>query len=225
MSDPRPKPTQTLSKVLTRFRRRGPVEVLGTGIRRLKEFVSSSDELIILARPAGGETPERDDLAFVEAAASDGSRYARDIGTDSRTTFAARLSDASRCFLVVEEGKVLHATWVTTRSAWTRELGGYLLAPGGDCYVYESFTRADARGRGVYPFALEGICAWAAAQELGRVWIGVEADNNPSRRAVAKAGFEPQLTISYRRSLGRLEVSGGRCPEGSIEMLCWSKSG
>ncbi|MGH2776116.1 MAG: GNAT family N-acetyltransferase [Actinomycetota bacterium] len=225
MSDSRPTPTHVALKVLTRARTRGLREVLAAGLARLGEFISSCDQLVILARLAGGEKPERGDLQFVEATREDGARYARDIGTDSPSTFAARLSDTTRCFLVTGNGKVLHATWATTRSAWTRELGGYLVVPEGDCYVYESFTRADARGQGVYPFGLKGICVWAATQGLQRVWVGVEAGNAASLRAVGKAGFEPQLTISFRRSVGRLEVSGGRCPREGIEMLCVSPTG
>jgi hypothetical protein len=223
VSGTRPPPTHVLKKLLVRVRTRGPGEVLGTGVRRLGEFVSSSDQLIILARPAGGETPGRSDMTFLEATSSDGARYARDIGTDSPTTFAARLSETSSCFFVAEKTKLLHATWVTTRSAWTRELGGELMVPEGDCYVYESFTRADERGRGIYPFALQGICAWAGGREIKRVWVGVEADNPSSLRAITKASFEPELNIAYRRRFGRLEVSGAQCPEGKIEVLCLSR--
>ena len=227
VSDSRPTPAHVVLKVLTRARARGLREVLGTGVARLREFISSADEIIILARPAGSPPgpPERDDLEFVKATREDGARYARDIGTDSASTFAARLSDTTHCFLVIDKGRVLHATWATTRSAWTRELGGYLVVPEGDCYVYESFTRADARGQGIYPFSLRGICAWAARQGLQRVWVGVEAGNAASLRAVGKAGFEPQLTISFRRSVGRLEVTGGRCRRERIERLCLSPTG
>lgn len=225
MSDSRPTPAHIALKVLTRARSRGLREVLATGAARLREFISSADEIVILARPAGGKLPERDDLEFVKATPEDGARYARDIGTDSASTFAARLSDTTHCFFVTDKGKVLHATWVTTRSAWTRELGGYLVVPEGDCYVYESFTRADARGQGVYPHGLRGICGWAAAQWLQRVWVGVESGNAASRRAVGKAGFEPRLTISFRRRVGRLEVAGGRCPQGGIETLCLDTTG
>jgi L-amino acid N-acyltransferase YncA len=199
--------------------------VLATGAARLREFISSSDELVILARSAGGELPDRTDLEFVTATKADGARYARDIGTDSASTFASRLTDTTRCFLVIHEARVVHATWVTTRSAWTRELGGYLVVPEGDCYVFESFTRPDARGRGVYPFGLKGICEWAENQGLKRIWVGVEAGNVASLRAVAKVGFEPQLTISFRRNVGRLQVVGARCPQENIETLCLASTG
>jgi hypothetical protein len=225
VSDSRPNPSQVALKVLARARARGLGEVLATGRGRLREFISSSDELIILARSATGAPLDRDDLEFVEATPEDGARYARDIGTDSASTFASRLTDTTHCFLVIDEGRVLHATWATTRSAWTRELGGYLVVPEGDCYVYESFTRADARGRGAYPFGLKGISAWAAGRGLKHLWVGVEAGNAASLRAVGKAGFEPRLTISFRRNVGRLEVTGGRCPPDRIETLCLSPTG
>jgi L-amino acid N-acyltransferase YncA len=225
VSGSRPTPTQVARKLLARTRARGPREVLATGVARLREFISSSDELVILARTAGGELPDRTDLEFVTATSADGARYARDIGTDSASTLASRLTDDTHCFLVIHEARVVHATWVTTRSAWTRELGGYLVVPEGDCYVFESFTRADARGRGVYPFGLKGICEWAANQGLKRIWVGVESGNAASLRAVAKVGFEPRLTISFRRSVGRLQVVGARCPQESIETLCLRSTG
>jgi hypothetical protein len=225
VSDSRPTPTQVARKLLTRARTRGPREVLATGMGRLREFISSADELVILARSGGGELPDRTDLEFVAATRADGARYARDIGTDSAATFASRLTETTHCFLVTHGDKVLHATWATTRSAWTRELGGYLMVPRGDCYVFESFTRADSRGRGVYPFGLKGICEWAVKQGLKRVWIGVESGNVASLRAIAKVGFEPQLTISFRRSVGRLQVTGGGCPQENIEMLCLGSTG
>lgn len=224
MPDLRPSPTHAVLKILNRVRARGVGEVLALGAERVKQYLSSSEELIILARPSGGSSPPSDDLLFEDATADDGARYAREIGTDSASTFAARLTENTRCFLVSSGGKILHATWVTTRAAWTRELRGYFVVPPGDCYVYESFTRGDARGKGVYPFALKSICAWAAGKELRRVWVGVEAANVPSLRAVGKAGFEPQLTINFRRNVGRLEVNGGKCSEEPAQSLCWSET-
>lgn len=224
MPDLRPSPSHAVLKILNRVRARGVGEVLALGTERVKQYLSSSEELIILARPSGGPPPPSEDLRFEAATANNGVRYARDIGADSASTFAARLTDDTHCFLVSSDGRILHATWVTTRAAWARELHGYFVVPPGDCYVYESFTRGDARGKGVYPFALKSICAWASAQDLRRVWVGVEATNAPSLRAVGKAGFEPELTITFRRNVGRLEVSGGRCSEEPPRTLCWSQA-
>ncbi len=224
MPDLRPSPAHAALKFLNRLRARGAGEVLALGKDRVRQYISSSEELIVLARAAGGSPPPADDLLFQDATAADGARYARDIGTDSAFTFSARLTNNTHCFLVCSGEKVLHATWVTTLAAWTRELRGYFVVPPGDCYVYESFTRGDARGRGVYPFALKSICAWASTEELRKVWVGVEASNGASLRAVGKAGFEPELSITFRRNVGRLEVSGGKCSDEAPETLCFSET-
>lgn len=161
----------------------------------------------MLVRDAAAETPAfRHDpgLVFRRAGAADAGLYARVIGTDSAATFRRRLTDTTHCFLVEGGGELLHASWVTTGAAWTREVRAYVVPPPGDAYVYESFTSPAARGRGVYPFALRGICEWAAERGLGKVWVAVESANAPSAKAISKGGFEPSYSITYGRRLGRL---------------------
>ncbi len=139
---------------------RGPVEVAGVARSRASEWLRSEDELIMLVRPAAAPAPElRHDpgLTSRRATAADAELYARVIGTDSAATFRRRLTDTTHCVLVHLGDELLHASWVTTGAAWTREIAAYLVPPAGDAYVYESFTRPQARGRGVYPFALVPI--------------------------------------------------------------------
>lgn len=170
----------------------------------------------MLVRDAGAATPpfrHDPELAFREAGPGDGALYARAIGTDSAATFRRRLTDTTRCFIVESAGDLLHASWVTTGAAWTREIRAYVVPPRGDAYVYESFTAPESRGRGVYPFALSGICSWSAGHGVERVWVAVESGNAPSYRAITKAGFEPSYTMSYGRRLGRLTLTIER-PEG-----------
>ena len=173
---------------------------------RSREAISSDDALIVFMRESGGSDEPDAELSVREADAQDGELYARDIGTDSATTFRARLSDSTHCFVVVRSGRIVHSSWVTRSGAWTREIRGYMVPPPGDAYVYESFTRPEVRGRGVYPLALEGICRWAATQGVRSVWVAVEADNPASIRAVEKAGFEEAVRVSYRRRWGRLTL-------------------
>jgi GNAT superfamily N-acetyltransferase len=171
--------------------------------------VRSEDSLIMLVRGAGTPTPElRHDPGLVlrVAAPADAPEYAREIGTDAAATFRHRLTPTTSCFLVHGPDGLLHASWVTTGAAWTREIDAYLVPPPGDAYVYESFTTPEARGRGVYPFALAGICDWAQARGIGRVWVAVEEGNAPSLKAIRKAGFEPAYTMRYARRLGRLTL-------------------
>jgi ribosomal protein S18 acetylase RimI-like enzyme len=206
MPDRRPGPLVVIAKIVNRIKGRGPGEVLALAGQRVREWVISSDELIFLVRQTGGEAPGHDSLVFEEASVDDAGRYARDVGTDSAATFRKRLSERTRCFLVSSGDLIVHATWVTTAAAWTRELRTYVTPPAGDAYVYESFTRAEARGRGAYPFALMHVANLLAERGVKRVWVGVEAHNDPSLRAVSKAGFEEAFRLGYRRRLGRLTV-------------------
>jgi ribosomal protein S18 acetylase RimI-like enzyme len=175
---------------------------------RVREAISSEETLIVLVRPTRGSTepPPGTELRLRVLGPHDGDLYARAIGTDSPATFRGRLTDATACYVVEDEGLVLHASWVTTECAWTRELRAQVCVGPGDAYVYESFTRSDARGRGVYPFALGEICRALQGRGVARLWVAVEANNAPSLKAVGKAGFERAFEIRYERRLGRLTL-------------------
>jgi len=207
MPDERPGVVTVTRRVAARVKSRGPKEVLGLATERVRELVLSHDKLIIHERDAGGDAiSSPDDLLFKRADASDGPTYARDIGTDSARSFRSRLTGGTECFLVIKHGLVVHATWATSSSAWMRELQRYFCPPPGDVYVYESFTRPEVRGRGVYPLALRFIAKWAGERDVKRLWVGVEHDNPPSLKAVQKAGFAPAFEVSFDRRLGRLTV-------------------
>ncbi len=216
MADARPTPLAALSKTLTRARSRGPGEILSLGVGRVKEWMSSSDAIVMFVRPSENIAAEVPGLNFRRARPDDGPRYARDIGTDSATTFATRLSDRTHCFVVEADDRLVHASWVTTAAAWTRELRAYLVPPMRDGYIYESFTRPDARGRGIYPFALRHIVTWGRTADVERLWVGVEEHNDPSIRAITKAGFREAFRLPYERKLGRLTVGHASGPMADL---------
>lgn len=187
---------------------RGAGEVARLAAARAREWAGSSESLVVLLR-ATTPRPLPDGargLLLRRLGPADAGTYARSIGTDSETSFRMRLSDGQRCYVVEDAGTVLHASWVTTTAAWTREIRSFVCVQPGDAYVFESFTAPAARGRGVYPFALESVCRALAAEDIGGLWIAVEHSNEPSMRAVRKAGFEQVGEIAYRRRLGVLAV-------------------
>lgn len=206
MSDNRIGALDLAERTLARIRSRGPGEVARLAGDRLKEAVWSGDTLVVLSLAADVVPSVRTDLLFRSATSQDDALYARDIGTDSPRSFRARLSPTTSCFVVESNRRLLHATWVTTSGAWTRELRAYLRPPPGDAYIYESFTHPDARGEGLYPFALRKIASHAAGQGLDRLWVAIEAGNPSSLRAVAKAGFDPVFKLKFERRWGRLTV-------------------
>ena len=221
MSGIRPGPLTALSKLPSRIRARGWREVAELARHRLKEEIRSEDRLIFFARPTGAsdsmETGKTSGLELVRGGPDHAPLYERDIGTDSASTFKQRLTAETRCYLVLDGERALHATWVTTGASWVRELRRYFKPPKGHAYVYESFTRADARGRGVYPFALRGICADLGGEGTECVWVAVEVGNIPSLKSVSKAEFERAFELSYRRRWGFISVS---VPHGPKAELC-----
>lgn len=207
MPDSRPTFVQSLSRLGNRIKTRGLTEVTQLAIERARAGISSSDTLLLFVRASGGDATSIEGLELSRGTAADALSYARDIGTDSATTFRSRLTERTHCYIVRDvSGLIVHASWVTTGSTWTRELRAYLRPPDGDAYVYESFTRPEVRGQGVYPFTLRSICAAAAERNIGRVWMATEADNVASIRAVTKAGFEEAFRLAYRRKLGTLHI-------------------
>jgi ribosomal protein S18 acetylase RimI-like enzyme len=87
------------------------------------------------------------------------------------------------------------------------EIERVFIVPPGDAYIYESFTRPEMRGRGIYPAVLSTISERLGAQGVRCLWIAVEATNLSSLRAIQKAGFAFAFEIGLRRRLGRTEVS------------------
>ena len=209
MPDHKPGPVTVYRKLGTRLRRRGLGEVFTLTVDRIRELAASDDRLIAHSLVVGDMPPTStpQDLVFKTADSSDGAAYARDIGTDSAITFGWRLAGGGLCFVVLKRDLIVHATWGTYSSAWTRELQRYFCPPGGDLYVYESYTRPEVRGWGVYTFALRQIATWAAENATKRLWVAVEHDNPASLKAVAKAGFVPAFEVAFKRRMGRLTVS------------------
>lgn len=215
MPDLRPTPLDVGRKAVARVRARGPAELAGLLGARLKENLWSRAELVVFSLELAGLTPpEAPGLGLSFAGAADGPAYERDIGTDSASTFARRLASGTRCFVARRAERIVHASWVTTRAAWTRELRAYLRPPPGDAYIYESYTRPDERGRGVYPLALRALAAELGRGGVRRAWVAAEARNPASLRAIAKAGFEETFRLSYRRTLGLFQLDSQPAHDG-----------
>ena len=215
----------SLSRKRARIRSRGLGEVMAESWGKVRSNIRSDDELIFLRARTDRSLEETfrktdEPMQLVRATVDDRRDYERFIGTDSARTFAARLSDETRCWLVRARGAILHATWTTTGSAWTSEIHRYFVPPPSSAYVYESFTRAEARGLGLYPFALVGIRETLATEGVKEMFVGVEANNAPSLRAIAKAGFERAFTVPFHRRWGRVSLDDPEGPNPELAALC-----
>lgn len=215
MPDLRPTPLDAGRKTAARVRARGPAELAVLLGARLKENLWSKGQLVVFSLELTGlAIPEAPGLTMGFATAADGTAYERDIGTDSAITFARRLAGGTRCFVARRDERIVHASWVTSRAAWTRELRAYLRPPPGDAYIYESYTRPEERGRGVYRLALKTLTAELGRDGTRRAWIAAEAHNSSSLKAIAKAGFTETFRLSYRRTLGLFQLESEPCHGG-----------
>lgn len=220
MPQTRPRPPEVARKLLHRLIARGPLEVLSLAVGRIREAFSSDDVLILLLRDASGDVPARTGLKFRPAEPDDAAIYARDVGTDSESTFTARLGDATSCYVVESAGMIVHATWATTEPAWMREVQRYFVPPHGDAYIFESYTRPDARGRGIYPFAITSLASFLGTRGIARMWVGIEGHNEASLRSVTKAGFHEAFRLSFSRRLARLTLSPPQGPMAEVGRRC-----
>lgn len=143
-----------------------------------------------------------------EAEPADASAYERDVGTDLAATVKSRLaSPTSSCWLAEKDGGIVHSSWMETEAAWVGEADRFFVVPSGDAYIYQSFTRPEMRGQGVYPAVLRTISARSASRGIRRLWIAAERTNLSSLRAIEKAGFVRSFEIVVRRRLGRTVVT------------------
>ena len=208
-----------ISKVIARVKARGLAEVGRTAVDRVREEVFSDNLLIVMTRASGGDPETFPGIELQQATALDAPAYEREIGTDSAKTFRGRLSEETQCYLAKSETRILHATWVTTAAVWTREVRRYFKPPRGDAYVFASFTRPEARGRGIYPFVLRALSVRLEAS-TARIWIGVIGDNPASVKAVRKAGFSDAWRTPYRRRLGVLVLEPATGPLAHLAPYC-----
>ncbi|MEA2508282.1 MAG: hypothetical protein QOG21_364 [Actinomycetota bacterium] len=164
--------------------------------------------LVVLQRPAGGSGADIPGFSIREARDEDAAAYERDIGTDLAATVNQRLaSSGSSCWIALSGGRIVHGSWVATKSAWVGEADRFFMVPPGDAYIYESFTAPEIRGQGVYPAVLAIVSARLAARGISRLWIAAETTNHSSLRAIQKAGFTRSFEIGVRRRWGRTDVT------------------
>jgi GNAT superfamily N-acetyltransferase len=163
---------------------------------------------VVLQRSTGGQATLLPGIAIREIEPGESEDYERDVANEPAATVDQRLgSPTSTCWIAVEGGRLVHASWIETRAAWVGEADRFFVVPDGDAYIYESFTRPEVRGRGVYPAVLASISVELAGRGIAGLWIAAEETNHSSLRAIEKAGFTRRFEIEVRRRWGRTAVS------------------
>jgi GNAT superfamily N-acetyltransferase len=116
-----------------------------------------------------------------------------------------RLEEGQHVYTAVENGKLLHYSWLIPRQEVSySDYGQPIELPAGSAVVYDDYTYPAARGRGLHRASIEQRVHDAALMpDTNWIFTGVRADNPRSWRNFERLGF----TI-YCRCFR--EVRGGR---------------
>jgi RimJ/RimL family protein N-acetyltransferase len=168
--------------------------------RRVGRFVWEDVEVRIYRFPRGAPVTHPITVPIARDRLEDLARYAPAEGwqptTDAFLRAASeRLENGEHCYTRVEDGVLAHCGWLVDRQEHT-SWG----LPSGATVVHGFYTHPRFRGRGMYASALARMIRDAGATPgLGDIYIGVRADNEPSRRVIEKLGFVYQQSFHERR--------------------------
>lgn len=104
-----------------------------------------------------------------------------------------KLHSKNQCYAVVENGRIVHSTWLFENTLLTKQLGEYNVYTAGDSFTLEKY-----RGKGIYTNVLKAIVASCNKD----IFIYVEPNNIASIKAIEKAGFCKRYSFIMIRFLG-----------------------
>lgn len=187
-------------RVLRALRSRSPGELVGLIARRVRERVFLSEEHLwyVLELSRATEVPLAEGYEIVLAGESE-QRLLSVLGAVSPELAGRRRADGAELWMALRGRDPAFACFVFDSETPVRATrAGVLALPANVICLEDSFTSANHRRKGL------AVSAWTriavAKRGSGATMITkVETENEPSRRAVLKAGFREAATMSLRR--------------------------
>jgi RimJ/RimL family protein N-acetyltransferase len=115
---------------------------------------------------------------------------------------AEGLESGAHIYTYAKDGRLLHYGWLIERQTESvlTEVGQTHYLPPSAAVLADFYTHPLARGRGLYQQSLSQMLHDAAdIPGTRRIYIGVMADNGPSRHVIEKLGFVYQYSFFKRR--------------------------
>lgn len=176
----------------------------------------------LYARALGKSSPipcsdEKSVSDWNEMRLQDSDYFARLIGMPA-VDLRARLERGDRCYYIERNGELLHFSWA-------QYSGSHHLLPAGQdidierqqVCIYHCYTSPEARGRGLYPAALQRIIEESSAIGCHLAWIYTTDDNVASKRGIQKSGFVWVCTVRAIR-IGRFHHWLSRIPRDVFDL-------
>jgi GNAT superfamily N-acetyltransferase len=106
-----------------------------------------------------------------------------------------RLHQGRQCYFARVAGQLVAYGWLTFDKEDIGELGLSVRLLPGEAYIWDCATLPALRGQRLYPALLGHMLSELQRTGFQRVWIGMDADNLPSRTGAVLAGFQPVIDI------------------------------
>jgi CelD/BcsL family acetyltransferase involved in cellulose biosynthesis/RimJ/RimL family protein N-acetyltransferase len=121
-----------------------------------------------------------------------------------------RFEDGAISYTFVENNKLLHYGWLLENQeiSCVPEVGnGLFHFPPNSAVLFDFYTHPTARGRKFYQQSVsQMLCAASQIPNVKQVFIGVLADNKPSRYVIEKVGFKYHSSLFMETKLGSTKI-------------------
>jgi hypothetical protein len=178
-------------------------------LRNTKDRLLRDSEYRIYSFAPGDMDHTPPTVAVLRDSLPDLLRYTPAEGWQSKQSFLsrslARLESGEHVYTVSDGERLLHYGWLREHAnkTFSTEVQQELPFPEGSAYLYDFYTFPYARGRALYQQSLRRILMDLRSHaEVKRAFIGVLADNGPSRHVIEKVGFTYEFSGFQKIRLG-----------------------
>ena len=197
-----------MRRVASYVRRHGVRGLLQAAGQALRDRVQLREEHVWYELVLESDRPARDLADGVVLTLAGGDDLHRLEELDRGESSARKnLAAGNDLWLAYDADHTLFGCWIYRRLAPVLAApGGWLELPDGVVCLEDSITTPPARGRGIAPASWSRIADSLQAEGVGSMVTKVEVANQPSRKAVLKAGFREIGMMELRRTGTRKRV-------------------
>lgn len=181
-----------MSKALSLLREKGSARVPLVLLRLATSYFFRFGRVVFFMRELDGQWETPDAPAGIAVRLARPSELPRLVsgrppepGLPDR--FGKRFRRGDLCIVAVEaDGAVARSSWVTAAATWIPELDMEIVLRPGEAYLYDGYTRPDARRRGIDGAVRCFVFDRLRAAGFTRVYSYCRGDNGPALRAARR---------------------------------------